>query len=258
MNDRTPSHLSPSSIKTFLSCPRKYRFRYVDRAEAAFRAVALVLGSAFHDVVGQWLTAHAMGRPVHRKDVHHQFERALRRELTKDGPPVLFDDDETAADLGKKGAAMMDAFLATVKPPDEILGIELPFELELVDPETGEVFPPIIGAVDALVRARSTTELWEMKSAAKRWSDDALVYDLQSTIYQAAMKPRHPDIQPVLIAVTKTERPAVQIERLARGPSDEADLLATTRGVTRAIEAGVDHPVRSWACKKCEYAGICR
>ena len=97
-----------------------------------------------------------------------------------------------------------------------------------------------------------------MKSAARRWTDDALVYDLQSTIYRTAMKPRYPDIQPVLIAVTKTERPAVQVERLARGPSDEADLLATTRGVTRAIEAGVDHPVRSWACKKCEYAGICR
>ena len=79
MNDRTPSHLSPSSIKTFLSCPRKYRFRYVDRAEAAFRAVALVLGSAFHDVVGQWLTAHAMGRPVHRKDVARSSRPSLAR-----------------------------------------------------------------------------------------------------------------------------------------------------------------------------------
>ncbi len=258
MNNRTPSHLSPSSIKTFLSCPRKYRFRYVDRTEAAFRAVALAVGSAFHDVVGRWLTSLALGQRVRPEDVHRQFERALQRELARDGPPILFDDEETATELGRKGAAMMDAFLAVVKPPEEILGLEIPFELELVDPETGEVFPPIVGAIDALVGMAGRTQLWELKTAAKRWSDDALVYDIQATIYRSAIKPKHPEVEPVLIAVTKTTSPAVQVERLARGPSDEEDLIAITRGVTRAIEAGVDHPVRSWACKKCEYGGVCR
>ncbi len=258
MNERTPSHLSPSSIKTFLSCPRKYRFRYVDRAEPAFRAVALAVGSAFHDAIGHWLSALALGHAIHRVAVQEHFDAALKRQIDRDGPPILFDDEETPEELAERGRAMVTAFLESVPAPDEIMGIEVPFELELVDPETGEVFPPIVGAVDALVRRRRESELWELKTAARRWSDDALVYDLQSTIYRTAMRFRFPSLEPVLIAVTKAERPQVQVERLARGPSDERDLVATTRGVTRAIEAGVDHPIRSWACKRCEYGGLCR
>lgn len=254
----SPSHLSASSLKTFLACPRKYRLRYLDRAQPAWRSVALAVGSAFHNAAGHWLVRLALGKSTCRDEIHAVFDRALRRELHDGDLPILYDDDETDDDLHAKGHEMLDAFVQRVPVPDEVLGVELPFELEIVDPETGEVFPPVVGAIDALIRHRGRKQSWELKTAKKRWAEDALIFDIQSTIYDVAIRSEHPDAQPVLIAVTKALRPDVQVERLRKGPSDEDDLIATVRGVTRAVEAGVDHPVRSWACKRCEYTAVCR
>jgi CRISPR/Cas system-associated exonuclease Cas4 (RecB family) len=255
---RQPTHLSASSIGTFIKCPRKYRLRYIDRAQEAFRSVALAFGSAFHETVAQWLTALAFGVRPSPGQMNELFAQALRKELRRDGPPVLFDDDEDEDDLRASGSGMLDAFQRQVRPPEELVGIEAPFELELVEPITGEVLPPLVGAVDAVVVMDGMIELWELKTAKKRWTSDALAYDLQATSYRVAMRKRHPEAEVVLFAVTKTKKPDVQIERLVRGPSDEDDLVATVAGVSRAVEAGVDHPIRSWQCKSCPYLGACR
>jgi putative RecB family exonuclease len=252
------SHLSASSISAFLKCPRRFRYRYIDRIEPAFRSVALAFGSAFHETVAQWLIAHATGQAVPVAVLHELFRRALCDELERDGPPILFDDDENAEVLTVRGTGMLDAFVRLVTPPERVLGVELPFELELVDPETGEVLPLIIGAVDAVVEEGGSPELWELKTGARRWSDDALAFDLQTTSYHVAMRQQYPDAKVKLIVATKARRPDVQIERLVRGPSDERDLVATVAGVHRSVEAGVDHPVRSWACKSCPFVGVCR
>jgi hypothetical protein len=156
--------------------------------------------------------------------------------------------------------AMLDAFTAKVPMPDEVLRIELPFSVELFDPSTGEALPaPLIGSVDAVVRENGRTALWELKSAKRRWSEDALMYDLQPTSYQVGLRSQGlDDVDLKLLVTTKSRRPDVQVERLHRGPDDENDLLATATSVVRAVQAGCDHPVRSWQCKTCEYSGVCR
>ncbi len=60
-----------------------------------------------------------------------------------------------------------------------------------------------------------------------------------------------------LLLTTKAKRPALQIEPITRTPTDEDDLVAMAAGVLRAVDAGVDHPIRSWACKGCPYMGSC-
>jgi CRISPR/Cas system-associated exonuclease Cas4 (RecB family) len=250
------SHLSPSSIGTYLKCPRQFWFRYIERLEPAFRPVALAFGSAFHETIAQWLLACASGQRVSPEALHELFRRAMGDELRRDGPPILFDDEETEDDLVARGKHMLDAFARAVRPPERVVGVEVPFELELVDPETGEVLPPLVGAVDAVIE-NGATELWELKTAARRWSDDALSFNLQATAYWRGMRDVYPGAQVRLLVVTKTRSPDVQLEHLVRGPSDERDLIATAVGVSRAVEAGVDHPLRSWACKSCPYAGAC-
>lgn len=251
-------HLSVSALKTWLACPRKFAKRYIERAEAAFTPVALPFGRAFHESFGWLLLEHQRGRSPASQDLEEHFRAALGLELRGDGPPVLFEDDEDEERLARSGVDMLEALLQRVPRPDRVLHVELPFTLELHDPDTGEVLPlPLIGAVDAVVEVEREVALWELKSARRRWTEDQVLFDFQPTAYQLALSNRYPGLALQLLVATKTTKPDVQLERLRRGPADERDLLVTAASVNRAITAGCFHPVRSWACKGCEYAEHC-
>ena len=262
---RRQPHVSVSVMKTWLSCPRKFRLHYVDRAEPSHRSIALVFGHAWHELIGRVLWLHQKGRELERKSLRDHFAAALDREIYADGPPVLFEDGEDELALVNTAMKMLEAFLAVVSFPPRLLHVELPFRLELVDPETGEVLPmPLIGAIDAVFEAERTLELWELKSAKRRWSEDAVSFDFQPTAYRMAVRattsgsPRRDEARLKLLVTTKATKPDVQVEDLVRTRADERDLMETAASIHRATQSGCFHPVRSWMCKQCEYAEVCR
>jgi putative RecB family exonuclease len=262
---RRQPHVSVSALKMWLSCPRKFRLHYVEHADPSHRSIALVFGHAWHDLIGRVLWLHQKGRQLERGPLREHFAVALDRELQSDGPPVLFEDDENASTLVNTAMGMLDVFLATVSLPAGLLHVELPFRLELNDPETGELLPkPLIGAIDAVFGAERWLELWELKSGKRRWSDDAVLFDFQPTAYRMAVRAMRSaerrDVEPKLklIVTTKAQKPDVQVEDLVRTRADERDLMETAASVHRATLSGCFHPVRSWMCKQCEYAEVCR
>lgn len=255
---RERPHLSVSALKLYLSCPKKFGFRYCSEEQPTHTPVALPFGRAFHDVVGFTLIQAAKGRLLTDGDKTEYFADALRRELSDNRAPVLFDDEEDEQQLLRKGAAMLHALFAAVGIPERVLHVELPFAIDVHDPDTGELLPvELIGAVDAVVVEEGRVTLWELKSGKRRWPEAQVLYDLQNTAYWLALRNKYPDIDLKLVICTKSERPDVQVERLRRGRSDERDLLATAASVHRAVTAGCFHPVRSWACKTCEYGETC-
>ena len=260
---RKRPHLSVSALKTWLSCPRKYRLHYVDHARASHRSIALVFGHGWHELIGKLLWLHQRGRELDRQVLRQHFEGALVQEIQSEGPPVLFEDGEDVPALVETAMRMLEAFLAAVPLPDRLLHVELPFRLELIDPETGEVLPlPLIGAIDAVFEKERSLELWELKSGKRRWSEDAVLFDFQPTAYRMAMRERDrsgqggPELK--LLVTTKSPKPDVQVETLTRTRADERDLMETAASVHRATLSGCFHPVRSWMCRQCEYAEVCR
>lgn len=257
---RSRPHLSVSQLKAHLVCPRRYRLQYVDGVEASFRAVSLVLGSAFHHAVEEHYQNADGHEPASRAQLQELLRDELRRELRRPGSPVLFDEGEDEDRLLTTAERMLDAFLAEPPRFQHIEAIEQPFALELVDPATGEVLPiPLIGAVDVLGVESERLTLLELKTGKRRWSADQLAYDLQLTAYVVAMRSLgYGDVAVLLAIATKARNPALVLERPVRYASDEADLIATGASVVRAVQAGVDHPVRGWACRSCAYSHACR
>lgn len=253
------AHLSVSSIKTFLSCPRKFRLKYVDRERGSHRSAALAVGTAWHTTIGRLLFNHAQGDESDTQELKEHLRHALSSELRADGPPVLFEDGEDEGQLVDTCQKMLEVFVKRVKLPSKVHAIELPFSVELHDPETGEVLSvPLIGSIDAVVEDEGV-ELWELKSGKRKWSQDQLDFDLQATAYRIGVRKQLPDrVRLKLLVTTKTKAPDVQVERLLRSKRDEKDLMATASSLVRAVRAGVDHPARSWACRSCEVAGVCR
>ena len=180
---REAPHISVSSLGMWLRCPPQMRSCTTSRGrEPSHRSIGLVFGHAWHDLVGYLLLQHQKGQSSGPSELREYFAEALRRELESDGPPILFDDDEDEDALLTIGGRMLDAFLDRVPLPDRVLHVELPFRLELFDPETGEALPmPLIGAIDAKLSKRSRRrELWELKSGKKRWAQDAVLYDFSA------------------------------------------------------------------------------
>lgn len=262
---RQQPHISVSALKTWLSCPRKFRLHYVDRAPPSHRSIALAFGHAWHDLIGRVLWLHQKGRELRRGALRDYFAAALDREINADGPPVLFEDGEDAAALVVTAMHMLEAFLTKVPLPEKLLHIELPFRLDLFDPETGEMLPmPLIGAIDAVIDGERSVELWELKSGKKRWSHDAVAFDFQPTAYRMAVRAMSNRLRQVqeprlkLIVTTKAQKPDVQVEELVRTRADERDLMETAASIHRAVQSGCFHAVRGWFCAQCPFGHVCQ
>jgi putative RecB family exonuclease len=253
-------HISVSQLKTFISCPRRHALAYTHCVAPQFRPIALTFGTAWHEAIGFHLTTSTKATPADRDAVKGIFRERLSIAVEGDKVPVLFDEGD---DLGKcidQGVKMIDVFMDRVELPDRVVGVELPFSLEITDPEFGDVLDvPLIGALDALVIDGGIPQVWELKTAKRKWSADMLEFDLQPTAYgMAAEQLGYDDPDLILLVATKTTKADVQVERLVRTKADRDDLRVTAQSVSAAISAGIDHPIRGWACKGCPYSHACK
>ena len=78
---RAQPHTSVSRVKSYLACHRRFFYQYIERLTPAFRPLALVFGTAWHETLGEHLLhsprggevpleklrAHLRGRPRARR-----------------------------------------------------------------------------------------------------------------------------------------------------------------------------------------------
>lgn len=254
---RKKPHTSISAVREYVTCPRRYTLKYIRELRPAFKAAAAAFGTAWHATIGYWL----QNEEASANELEAYFRDDLIARLQEDRIPVLFDDeDENEGKLLDAGIKMLRVFLARVRRPELVLGVEVPFSIELTHPETGEVLGvPLIGALDAIVVDEGKKFALELKTAKRRWSSDAVEFDSQVSTYKIATRHlRHEEATLRLIVATKTIHPEVQVEDPVRHDGDEREVLDLIFGVHQAIAAGVDYPLRSWACKSCPFAEPCR
>jgi PD-(D/E)XK nuclease superfamily len=124
-------HFSVSQLKIFLQCPRKHRFQYVDRFLPEFRSIALAFGTAWHHAIGAYLLPPVKEQPAPREELQALFRDALSAEVLSDSIPVLFEVDENLGQTIDLGVRMLDTFIGRVPVPETVLGVEVPFVLEI-------------------------------------------------------------------------------------------------------------------------------
>lgn len=186
-----------------------------------------------------------------------EFSDAWQREIDGD-VPLLLDDGENEEQLAGKGAAMLEVFHKEAQRPVTVLGVEQEFSMEVHDPETGEVLPPLVGRLDALVEASDENiVVLEHKTSSKRYSETKLRWDLQATTYSLATHTMGFEASVVFQVLLKTTKPALEVYSVERTPLDYKYLMHTIAGVHRAINANAFPPIRDWWCKGCQYALAC-
>jgi len=252
-------HLSASAIGKYLRCPRSHFYRYVERRTPESRASALVFGSAIHAALGFFYSAHRNHRAEPGIEELSDIFRGAWAEGLDDGPPVLFGDDEDASKLTDLGVAMLAVFLAKAPFYRDVVEVEMPFSIEIADPETGELLPRLVGVFDAVVRDRDGNyAVVEHKTSAKKWTETKLAFDNQITLYSLAAPQLGFDAARVIVQVLlKQKAPDLVVCHPTRTDADRRELVEVVRGISRATRAGIFYPLRDWHCRGCEYASAC-
>ncbi|MFA5762785.1 MAG: PD-(D/E)XK nuclease family protein [Bacilli bacterium] len=256
---RDDEHISVSSLNTYMLCPRQYQHRYVLGTPVEHRGAALAFGSATHETLASFYNALRAGNQEPTlEELSATFRDAWTKQLD-DPTPVLLDEKDSVDSLTDMGIGMIGCFLENAPRPSKVIEVEMPFSIELVDRETGEVLPRLVGVFDAVVQDEDGAyRILEHKTAAKRWTQDKLAFDAQLTGYHvAAPLMGLPEAKVTVQLLLKTKKPGFEVYTPSRTEADKRDFVEMAIGVQRAIRAGAFYPKRDWACSGCSYSSRC-
>jgi ATP-dependent helicase/DNAse subunit B len=108
MNEQSQEkpHLSYSQVNTYLACPLRYRFHYIDQIEPPFVSAALAFGSCIHEAVAAFHQSCLEGDPLTASqliDVYSQVWSSHSAER-----PVRFFNGESEEKLTVKAKGMLE------------------------------------------------------------------------------------------------------------------------------------------------------
>lgn len=246
-------HLSVSQVQTYLGCPLKYRFQYVDKIPRPWRAAALAFGTSIHAAI-EWFQRERMaGRTPQVAQAVSIFEADW---FAQNMEPLVFPDKESRESLKEKGALMLPAYLETVGPALPV-AIEEPFEVDLYDPETGEDLGVRLKGFVDLVEEGNV--LADVKTAGRALENGGLERHLQLSTYALVFLLLHGSIPRLrLDMIMKTKVPRVDRLETTRSLPDLAWTSRLIARTARAIEQGHFFPNPSWRCSECEYFQNCQ
>lgn len=107
---------TPSRLTTYLDCPRRYRFTYLDRPPPARGKpwAHLSLGATLHNALRQWWYLEPTGRTAD----------AAGRLVVEQWRPEGFRNDDQQQDYRTLAQDWATQYAATLNPADEPLGVE--------------------------------------------------------------------------------------------------------------------------------------
>lgn len=255
-----PNHLSYTQINTYLQCPQKYKFQYIDKLPWPFTPAALTFGSAIHAALERFYLDRLRGILSFPDDLKSVFDTSL---LTTAGEKDLkFKDGFDPVELQKQGHGLLDCFLKHVTP-GTVLGVEEAFSLELVDPETGEVLDvPFVGKVD-LIEQAPDGQIWlvDFKTASQRYTEDNVRRDLQLSAYSLYARTAYAGEDSIVRlrfdVLLKTKTPQCVLYTTERTLQDAQRFTRIVLAIWRAIQGGHFYPNPGWQCQDCPYSGHC-
>jgi putative RecB family exonuclease len=259
--DTRRDYVSFTQLDQYLRCPLRYSFVYVHHLEPDFVPASRALGSGIHAAAAYFFRGVAQGEPPRVEDVQGHFEALWNLETQ--AQPLRYGERETRDNLRDLAMRMLAVFHREFDPRAQVLAVEDPFRVPLVDLETGEVLDrDLVGTVDLLERdAERRLVVVDLKTSARKYTDLHVDLSLQLSVYSYAMSlgpyADNDDIQLRFDVLTKTKQPELHRYWTTRDRAANVRLYRLASEVLHAIEAGAFHPIVGWQCKECPFKSKC-
>ncbi|MCB1282220.1 MAG: PD-(D/E)XK nuclease family protein, partial [Salinibacterium sp.] len=244
--------VSISQVQSYLFCPLKFRFQYVDKLAFPWRPGALAFGTSIHAAVEWFLKELMAGRFPNVRQVQDLFRADWYAQNLE---PLVFAKGETEESLADKGAELLALFLNHNRLPP--VAVEERFEIELADPETGELLgTEFRGYMDCVEEG---PVLVELKTAARAYDDGSIARHLQLSAYALVVFLKTGVIPELRLDVlVKTRLPRYDCNPTTRTVEDLAWTARLLDRVARAIDGEHFFPNPSWRCTECEFFAACQ
>lgn len=250
-------HLSYSSISSYLTCGKAWKYRYIDKVQTP-SSLTLVTGSAVHDTVEEMIRCRSLG--IEEPDIaefaasaftgrleHENLDRNTpEAESAKNEALRLVCDDDICKGLSGIFAKVDEA------------GAMIERKVTL---EVPEVDVPIIGYIDIILSSGTPADF---KTSSKSWTQERAEAELQPVFYLGAMgqcgMPVNWDF--CHLVMVKTKKPKFQMLRHHHEPAEVFKLFRQIQDVWQSMNAGIFMPAApgSWKCspKWCDYWAMCQ
>ena len=241
-----PDYLSPSSVKSYLSCSLRFFFERVAQIRKP-TTVALHVGKAIHATLQSFNLARWRGEDSSETAMEEAFSSHFL-ELEKTEGPVDYADEETRQKVRSCAWNTVKAYMASDEVASQMpLGVEVGLSV------------PVRGVID-LVQHDLTAVDYKSAAAKPDTGHAAFDYELQLVTYQMMIEEATGDTPPSLdlIYLVKTKTP--QVIRVKTPPANEqrkhrvADLYKIAyEGITTERF----YPQPGMQCSWCQYRKEC-
>ena len=258
----THLHVSYSQLNSFLKCPQRYLFQYVRGMPWEFIPEYLPFGRSIHDA-GKifYRTLKETGQRISLDELIDHFKESWERESQGN---IRYKENQSRDTVREKGVQMLKVFYENVAPQG-ILGVEVPFSVDLVLEETGEILSYKLTGIFDLIESdeEGNHVVVELKTGSKRFTEDQIDLDLQGTLYSYALNQmglctNGGDILVRYDLLLKLKNPALESYFAVRGKVHYQWAFHLVRRVLRAIELKAFYPTPGWQCKDCPFATACQ
>ena len=174
-------HLSASSINTYLTCPRKWKFRYIDKLSGPTGS-NLIFGRAYHAAI-EIVLKEKMDKGnellMPWDDTRFVFHENLNNELDETDGEIKYNKGETPESMHALGETMIKVWYEEIAPTLKPVAIEEKFVVSL-----GDDFPyELLGYIDLIEEGDIIVD---HKTSKKRWAESKPGKELQADVYLLA------------------------------------------------------------------------
>lgn len=250
-------HLSYSSISSYLTCGKAWKYRYIDKIQTPSN-LTLVTGSTVHDAVEKLIEKRTLG--IYDADITEFASQRFRERLCQ----AEIDENTPEAENAKNDVLRLVSdpyILSEIKNITAKVDDNGPMIERKVTLEVPEVDVPIIGYIDIILSSGTPADF---KTSSKSWTQERAEAELQPVFYLGAMGqcgiPVNWDF--CHLVMVKTKKPKFQMLRHHHEPAEVFKLFRQIQDVWQSMNAEIFMPAApgSWKCnpKWCDYWAMCQ
>lgn len=245
---------SPTQISTFETCPRKYRFRYIEKVDTGVETIEAFMGKRVHEVLERLYRDLTLSRLNTLEELLHFYEERWR-SLWHDGITIVR-DRYREEDYFETGRRCIKDYYRRYYPfnQDRTIGLELRVKIPLRD---GDPRYSMVGIIDRLSYAgQGVYEIHDYKTSTTLPDMAGIDQDRQLPLYQLAVEAMWRDVEEVRLVWHY-----LTFDKEIRASRTREDLRALKEeviGIIDMIEEEEEfEPVENPTCNWCEYRSLC-
>ena len=249
---RETPHWSYSAFQTYLSCPRRYKFRYLEHAEVERTSVSLPFGRAFHAVLSE---RARKGTDFTVEDAKEDFAVYFRGETEVSENLTYSKPDEDFWFWERRGYDMLEVAFAEWSDDYAVKSVAEAFSVEVPG-----LSKPLIGEFDLVVTDGGATTIADWKTASAKWPAGKVGNDLQVTVFTYSYYRLYRQVPLFRFDLfVKSKTPTHHQFYTTRNQDDFDRFVYLAGKIEKAVNTGIFLPVESYInCTECAYSSRCK